>query len=162
MQETPSTLEWKWICPECGEFHSNPVKLCRKCGYKFTEQESNPQYKLVILSGPHDGIELIINKPQISLGRRDPQSDWVPDVDLVFDRCVSRWHAVLYYENGSYQLRPITRRGSNGTMKGPANPVVLVDKGGREKEIIPGMKHTLSVGEKFKLGPNTLIEFTKI
>lgn len=60
------------------------------------------QYKLVVLGGPMDGEEFVVDKPELTIGRLEDQ-----DVCLPLDPAVSRRHARLQVKEDGYWLEDI-------------------------------------------------------
>lgn len=67
--------------------------------------------KLELLSGPMDGMEFIMKKAVVIMGRDNNN-----DICLPLDILVSRSHARIAYENGEYWLEDMGSR--NGTFIG--------------------------------------------
>lgn len=101
-----------------------------------------------VMSGAQDGKVFSLHKTTIMLGRHP--SD---DVYLPYDTTVSRHHARITNENGTYYIKDI-----GPEEKGSANGTYLIDlaKGMNENKIID--KTQLSSGTHFRLG-NVWLKF---
>lgn len=95
-----------------------------------------------VMSGAEDGKVFFFHKTTIMLGRH--RSD---DVFLQYDTTVSRHHARITKENGTYYIEDIGPEG-----KGSANGTYLIDmaKGMNENKITG--KTPISSGTHFRLG----------
>lgn len=76
------------------------------------------------------------------IGRPDRKTNYVPEV-VIKDKAVSRKHAEIYYENGSFYLEA---KGSNPT---------YVDE-----RRLAGERVALTSGVRIKLGPTTVLTFS--
>lgn len=76
------------------------------------------EVKLVIEQGLSIGKEFLISDPEMLVGRRDPEQDFIPDIDL-FDqetannRYISRRQARFYFRDMRLYLEDL--ESSNGT-----------------------------------------------
>jgi len=94
--------------------------------------------KLVVLGGPMDGLEFDIDKPQMTIGRRDDQ-----DVCLPLDPAVSRRHARLTVDEGEHWLEDA----------GSTYGTFVADS---EDKIEGRVK--ITPGTTFRLGPQTTLK----
>lgn len=146
-------------CPYCGFENREGVLYCEECGHPFfgakgavetTElSQDTPEYKgrmawgtarfeegAVLVIRIRDVPEPITLEPvkDIIIGRRDPQSDDVPDLDLspygAAELGVSRRHALIH--RGEDTLTLVDLQSTNGTFLNgqrllPHQPRVLRD-----------------------------------
>ena len=124
------------ICPDCKHENPDTAALCENCGqviYKAEQRQKDEQNALrsaddthelaqelslvIYVQGVQDPIVLYRMKNQITLGRMDPKSSRMPDVDLnpfgARDKGVSRIHAAIQYGEGTLTLTDLGS--SNGT-----------------------------------------------
>ena len=97
--------------------------------------------KLVIERGSSVGTEFKISNTESNIGRWDADNGIFPDIDLdTFDSeaKVSRRHARIIFENGSYHIEDLGS--TNGT---------FVNRGRR---LLPGTPHVLSDGDEIIVG----------
>ena len=97
--------------------------------------------KLMVLGGPMDGLELDVDGPELTIGRRDDQ-----DFCLLLDPAVSRRHARLTVKGDVYWLEDVDS--SNGVFIGD-----------REDKIKGRVK--LPLDTTFRLGPATTLKLKK-
>jgi hypothetical protein len=108
--------------------------------------------KLVIEQGMSINKEFLVNDPELLLGRRDPDQDFIPDIDL-FDqeaatnRYISRRQARLYFKDGGLWLEDL--ESSNGTALN--NHLIEAHKPRR-----------LKPGDKILLGQSVLLRVRRV
>ena len=114
------------ICPNCDYQNREGYMFCEDCGEDLAAVESSqpgvrpaPVETVIFSLVLTDTAEAILLKPEAknTLGRRDPDRDLFPDVDLTpfnaMEKGVSAMHAVIDHDSESVQ---ITDMGStNGT-----------------------------------------------
>lgn len=98
--------------------------------------------KLIVLGGPMDGLEFEVDRPELTIGRRDDQ-----DFCLPLDPAVSRQHARLTVEGDEYWLEDV----------GSSNGVFIADA----EDKIEG-RVVLFLGTTFRLGPLTTLKLKKV
>lgn len=108
--------------------------------------------KLVIEQGLSLGKEFLVSDEEMLIGRRDPEQDFIPDIDL-FDqespnnRYISRRQARLWFQEGGLWLEDLDS--SNGTAL-------------NNHMIRPHEKKRLKPGDKLLLGQSVLLRVRAI
>ena len=134
-------------CPECSARHYPGTLFCDNCGaaihpaaqehvaglavaaarhqaagdsegmaHRLQDQTvpEGPPLRVVV---PHRGVELTLDASVIHVGRADPESGYVPELDLTaydgLDRGVSRRHAIV--RRTADGITVVDRHSSNGT-----------------------------------------------
>ncbi len=102
--------------------------------------------KLVVEQGMSVNKEYLLNDPELIIGRRDPEQEFIPDIDL-FDqenannRYISRRQARLYFQEGHLFVEDLDS--SNGTCV-------------NNRPIKPNMSVQLNAGDKLLLGQSVM------
>ena len=102
--------------------------------------------KLVVEQGMSVNKEYLLNDPELIIGRRDPEQEFIPDIDL-FDqenannRYISRRQARLYFQEGGLFVEDLDS--SNGTCV-------------NNRPIKPNMSVQLHPGDKLLLGQSVM------
>lgn len=94
--------------------------------------------KLMVLGGPMDGLEFDVDRPELTIGRRDDQ-----DVCLPLDPAISRRHAQLTVEDDECWLEDV----------GSSYGVFIGDSEDKVEERVK-----LPLGATFRLGPVTTLK----
>ncbi len=106
--------------------------------------------KLVIqATGEFDSSTFRLEKTDNLLGRRDPMSNIFPEVDLSrYDpqTKISRRHARIWREGNSFLVEDL----------GSSNGTTLLPSSSDSVRLLPHQPHTLTNGDKIKLGDTTL------
>jgi hypothetical protein len=109
-------------------------------------------FKLVIEQGLSINKEFLLSDEDMLLGRRDPEQDFIPDIDL-FDqetpnnRYISRRQARIYFQDGQVFLEDLDS--SNGTALN--NHIIK-----------PHEPKLLTPGDKILLGQSVLLRFRRL
>ncbi|HEY3997718.1 MAG TPA: FHA domain-containing protein [Candidatus Xenobia bacterium] len=102
--------------------------------------------KLVVEQGMSVNKEYLLNDPELIIGRRDPEQEFIPDIDL-FDqenannRYISRRQARLFFQEGHLFVEDLDS--SNGTCV-------------NNRPIKPNMSVQLNSGDKLLLGQSVM------
>lgn len=110
------------------------------------------QVKLVIEQGLSLNKEFLVSDDEMLIGRRDPEQDFIPDIDL-FDqetpnnRYISRRQAKLYFQDGGLWVEDLDS--SNGTAL-------------NNHSILPHQPRRLKPGDKVLLGQSVLLRVRKL
>lgn len=148
------------FCGFCGQRIVATDLFCAFCGAKqpIAQQgvhaeiysRSSLTAKLIVDGTTElDAPVFALEKNENLVGRRDPQSNIFPEVDLSkYDpqTKISRRHARIWHEGGSFLVEDLGS--SNGTilLAGPSESVRL----------LPHQPHPLSSGDRLRLGDTTL------
>ncbi len=138
-------------CKECQMENIEGALFCEECGTKL---EGAPELgestgeqggaKLVLHSSDGNTLE-IPEKDDVTIGREDPMSDVIPDVDLTdlggLESGVSRKHAVIHRSGANYTVEDM------GSLNG-----TYVNK----KRILPHAPQVIKSGDELKFGKLSL------
>jgi hypothetical protein len=153
------------FCGFCGGKILATDLFCAYCGTRQAEAEkyiaamqqpsdavSRPTARLVIAgTNELDPPAYNLEKDENLLGRRDPQSNIFPEVDLTrYDPSIkiSRRHARIWKQGTIFLIEDLGS--SNGTL------VLLGGNLADSKRLLPHQPHALANGDKVKLGETTL------
>lgn len=109
-------------------------------------------FKLVLEQGLSIGKEFLLSETEMLVGRRDPEQDFIPDIDL-FDqetpnnRYISRRQARLYFRNNKLFLEDLDS--SNGTAI-------------NNKLIAPHEPRTLALNDRVLFGQSVMLRVKRV
>lgn len=161
--EIPSavSLEHQFVfCGFCGQRIIATDLFCAFCGAKQPIAQQGVHADIYPRSGATakllvdgtselDAPVFALEKNENLLGRRDPQSNIFPEVDLSkFDpqTKISRRHARIWREGGSFMVEDL----------GSSNGTILLAAANDTKRLPPRVPHPLSNGDRIRLGDTTL------
>lgn len=147
------------FCGFCGKQIVATDVFCAFCGAQqpIAQQHSSPSIavhpmtaKLVIQgTGELEPSSFRLEKSDNLLGRRDPMSNIFPEVDLSkYDpqTKISRRHARIWREGNSFLVEDL----------GSSNGTTLLPSVSDSVRLLPHQPHTLTNGDKIRLGDTTL------
>lgn len=147
------------FCGFCGKQIVATDVFCAFCGAQqpIAQQHSSPSIavhpmtaKLVIQgTGELEPSSFRLEKNDNLLGRRDPMSNIFPEVDLSkYDpqTKISRRHARIWREGNSFLVEDL----------GSSNGTTLLPSVSDSVRLLPHQPHTLTNGDKIRLGDTTL------
>jgi serine/threonine protein kinase len=148
------------FCGFCGKQIVATDVFCAFCGAQqpiAQQNVSNPSLavqpmtaKLVIqATGELEPSSFRLEKTENLLGRRDPMSNIFPEVDLSkYDpqTKISRRHARIWREGNSFLVEDL----------GSSNGTTLLPSSNDSVRLLPHQPHTLTNGDKIRLGDTTL------
>jgi serine/threonine-protein kinase len=162
VSEIPSavSLEHQFVfCGFCGQRIIATDLFCAFCGAKQPIAQQGVHAEIyprsaatakLLIDGTSelDAPVFSLEKNENLLGRRDPQSNIFPEVDLSkFDpqTKISRRHARIWREGGNFMVEDLGS--SNGTILLAASDA---------KRLLPRVPHPLANGDRLRLGDTTL------
>lgn len=147
-------------CPKCNAENMDGVTYCDECGSKLDAGEGpavatatvappatgdgqpGPPAKLVITRGGTVGKEFTVEQSnETHIGRWDPDGGAFPEVDLTQDdpeAKISRKHARIFVQGGTYQLEDV------GSLNG-----TYINRGPR---LMPGSPQQIKNGDEVVMG----------
>ncbi len=148
------------FCGFCGQRIVATDLFCAFCGAKQPIAQQGVHAEIYTRSGATaklviDGTSELdapvfsLEKNESLLGRRDPQSNIFPDVDLSkYDpqTKISRRHARIWREGGSFLIEDL----------GSSNGTILFAGVGDSVRLQPRQPHALASGDRLRLGDTTL------
>ena len=148
------------FCGFCGQRIVATDLFCAFCGAKQPIAQHGVHAEIYSRSGATaklviDGTSELdapvfsLEKNENLLGRRDPQSNIFPEIDLSkFDpqTKISRRHARIWREGGSFMIEDL----------GSSNGTILIAAASDSVRLTPRQPHELASGDRLRLGDTTL------
>lgn len=153
VENAPPQASAETAPPQAAPESAPQIEPAQKAPAPAPEELWQPgDFKLVLEQGLSIGKEFLLSEPEMLVGRRDPEQDFIPDIDL-FDqetannRYISRRQVRIYFHEGRLWLEDLDS--SNGTAI-------------NSKLVAPHEPRILNLNDKLLFGQSVLVRLKRV